>query len=61
MLQLVVQALVVLGSPSTGDNCGVANVTNNAPGTYPIGNTTVTWTVTDNAGNMATCNQLVTS
>ena len=51
---------VTLGTPTTADNCGVASVTNNAPGTFPIGNTTVTWTVTDNAGNTATATQVVT-
>jgi carbohydrate-binding DOMON domain-containing protein len=35
-------------------------VTNNAPGAFPIGVTTVTWTVTDNSGNTATCTQNVT-
>ncbi|WP_194138727.1 HYR domain-containing protein [Flavobacterium hungaricum] len=51
---------VVLGTPVTADNCGVASVTNNAPSSYPIGVTTVTWTVTDNSGNTATCTQTVT-
>ncbi|MCB0762123.1 MAG: choice-of-anchor L domain-containing protein, partial [Flavobacteriales bacterium] len=50
---------VALGSPTTSDNCGVASVTNNAPATYPIGITTVTWTVTDNNGNISTCTQNV--
>ena len=35
-------------------------VTNDAPATYPIGDTTVTWAATDAAGNMATCEQMVT-
>ena len=51
---------VALGTPVTTDNCTVASVTNNAPATYPLGNTTVTWTVTDDAGNIATCTQVVT-
>ncbi|MBK6281835.1 MAG: HYR domain-containing protein [Draconibacterium sp.] len=34
--------------------------TNNAPAKFPVGNTTVTWTATDAAGNTATCTQLVT-
>src|SRR5262249_9494768 len=46
--------------PSTGDNCGVANVSNNAPASFPVGNTTVTWTVTDVHGNSATATQVVT-
>ncbi|MBK7761813.1 MAG: HYR domain-containing protein [Bacteroidetes bacterium] len=34
-------------------------VTNNAPSTYPVGSTTVTWTATDAAGNTATCTQSI--
>ncbi|WP_338733415.1 HYR-like domain-containing protein [Mangrovimonas cancribranchiae] len=51
---------VTLGTPTTNDNCSVATVTNNAPSTFPLGNTTVTWTVTDNSGNSAQCTQTVT-
>ena len=51
---------VSIGTPVTSDNCGVASVTNNHPSTtYPVGSTFVTWTVTDLAGNTATCIQLV--
>ena len=50
---------VALGSPVTGDNCGVAAVTNNAPASYPLGTNVVTWTVTDTSGNTNTCQQLV--
>ncbi|MBL0315845.1 MAG: HYR domain-containing protein [Flavobacteriales bacterium] len=51
---------VDLGSPATDDNCGVASVTNNAPSVFPVGSTTVTWTVTDIHGNSSTCDQTVT-
>ena len=51
---------VVLGVPTTADNCTVASVTNDAPVTFPLGLTTVTWTVTDDAGNSATATQDVT-
>lgn len=51
---------VSLGTPTTGDNCSVASVTNNAPTQFPVGTTTVTWTVTDLCGNSATATQLVT-
>ncbi|MFV5686975.1 HYR domain-containing protein, partial [Flavobacterium sp. GB2R13] len=51
---------VVLGTPVTADNCHVASVTNDAPSAFPIGITTVTWTVTDNAGNSAVATQTVT-
>jgi hypothetical protein len=50
---------VNLGTPTTADNCGVASVSNNAPTSYPVGTTTVTWTVTDVNGNTATCTQNV--
>jgi hypothetical protein len=49
-----------LGTPTTHDNCGVASVTNDAPATYPVGTTTVTWTVTDIHGHTATATQNVT-
>ncbi len=51
---------VVLGTPITADNCGVASVTNNAPAIFPLGATTVTWTVTDINGNVITATQIVT-
>ena len=51
---------VTLGTPTTNDNCGVATVSNNAPLNFPVGNTVVTWTVTDVNGNVATCAQNVT-
>jgi large repetitive protein len=54
---------VVLGSPVVDDNCtAVADliVTNDAPAAFPLGETTVTWTVEDAAGNKATATQLVT-
>ena len=50
---------VALGSPTTSDNCSVASTTNNAPANFPPGETIVTWTVTDAAGNTATCDQRV--
>jgi uncharacterized repeat protein (TIGR02543 family) len=54
-----VATTVVLGAPVTADNCTVVNVTNNAPATFSLGDTTVTWTVTDGSGNTATATQLV--
>jgi FlaG/FlaF family flagellin (archaellin) len=38
----------------------VASTGNNAPATFPVGSTTVTWTVTDGAGLTATATQVVT-
>jgi hypothetical protein len=49
---------VSLGAPTTSDNCAVT-VTNNAPSSFPVGSTTVTWTVTDLGGNQATATQTV--
>ncbi|MBV5334466.1 MAG: HYR domain-containing protein, partial [Sulfuricurvum sp.] len=40
-------ATVSLGIPSRTDNCGVLDYWNNAPSTYPIGTTIVTWTIRD--------------
>ena len=51
---------VALGSATTDDNCGVASVTNDALATYPLGETIVTWIVTDNTDNTATALQTVT-
>jgi hypothetical protein len=53
-------ATVPLTAPTTSDNCNVVSVTNNAPSVFPLGQTTVTWTVTDGAGLTATTTQLVT-
>jgi hypothetical protein len=50
---------VSLGTPVTGDNCSVASVVNNAPATFPLGTTVVTWTVTDGSNNTATGTQQV--
>ena len=51
---------VNLGTETKNDNCGIASVTNDAPSDFPLGETIVTWTVTDNAGNIATATQKVT-
>src|SRR5439155_13470685 len=51
---------VALGSAVSGDNCAVANVSNDAPAQFPKGDTTVTWTVSDSSGNTATATQIVT-
>ena len=54
-------ATVVLAVPATSDNCTVASVTNNHPSTtFPVGVSSVTWTVTDASGRTATCVQTVT-
>ncbi len=42
------------------DECSTPTVTNNAPGSYPIGDTTVTFTASDTAGNNSSCSTKVT-
>ncbi|MFK7970457.1 MAG: HYR domain-containing protein [Bacteroidia bacterium] len=61
-------AQVSMGIPVTSDNCGLAagtltndfNSTDNASGFYPVGTTTVTWSVLDQAGNTGSCTLTVT-
>ena len=58
-------AIVSVPVPVTGDNCEVATVVNDynntsdASGHYPVGTTTINWTVTDIHGNVNTTTQLV--
>ncbi|HLP96249.1 MAG TPA: HYR domain-containing protein [Saprospiraceae bacterium] len=55
------RTLPIIGSPSQlSDNCGVYQVTNDSPVTFPIGETVVTWTIEDIHQNTATCAQLIT-
>ncbi len=50
-----------LGAPTVSDICDATPVvTNDAPEVFPLGTTTVTWTATDAAGNVATDTQTVT-
>ncbi len=51
---------VDLSIPVTTDNCSVESVLNNALEPFALGETIVTWTVTDGSGNKATCNQKIT-
>jgi len=51
---------VTLGTETASDNCGTPTVTNDAPTSFPLGNTTVTWTATDAVGLTATSTQVVT-
>ncbi len=59
-------AAITVPIPVTSDNCVVASLVNdfngtgNASGTYPIGITTVNWTVTDAVGLTTTCSMTVT-
>ncbi|TRO66302.1 Ig-like domain-containing protein [Christiangramia sabulilitoris] len=52
---------VNLGTLSAEDNCDSnLDITNDAPDVFPVGETVVTWTVTDDDGNFTTCSQIVT-
>lgn len=50
---------VDLGTPTVSDNCGSVTISNDAPTVFPAGVTTVTWTVTDSHGHVASASQLV--
>ncbi|HSD05330.1 MAG TPA: HYR domain-containing protein, partial [Nitrosopumilaceae archaeon] len=51
---------VLIGQATATDASGIASITNNAPTLFPIGDTIVTWTAIDVAGNSATTKQVVT-
>ena len=51
---------VYLGSPTSSDNCSVASVSNDAPATFPLGTTVVTWTAEDASGNQSFDTQNIT-
>jgi gliding motility-associated-like protein len=54
-------AIVNWTVPSYTDNCGAAMSFTHTPGTlFPVGTTTVTYTVTDGAGNVSICSFTVT-
>jgi hypothetical protein len=59
-------AYIQVPIPNTGDNCGVESLVNdfnntgNATGTYPVGTTTVKWTVTDIYDNETSCSMKIT-
>jgi gliding motility-associated-like protein len=61
----VCEAEVTIPESTVSDNCGGVTVTNDftntsdASAVYPNGTTVVTWTVTDESGNTATCSMNV--
>lgn len=50
-----------IGTPTVSDICDAAPaVTNDAPAVFPLGDTSVTWTATDQSGNSASDDQVIT-
>jgi len=51
---------IELGELVAFDSVGIESIINDKPITFPLGNTTVTWTVTDTSGNISQATQVVT-
>jgi Ca2+-binding RTX toxin-like protein len=51
---------IELGELVASDSVGIESIINDKPITFPFGNTTVTWTVTDTSGNISQATQTVT-
>ena len=51
---------IELGELVASDSVGIESITNDKPITFPLGSTTVTWTVTDTIGNISQVTQVVT-
>ena len=49
-----------IGTPQVTDNCGVLNLSNNAPDEYVVGENIITWIATDVSGNIAEYLQTIT-
>jgi len=54
------ESIIEIEQPQTSDTIGISSVQNDAPELFPLGETIVTWTVTDTSGNSASDTQLVT-
>ena len=54
------QNYVQLGESTATDNGEIVSITNDAPEFFALGDTTVTWTVSDYSGNISTGSQIVT-
>ncbi|MDI1495225.1 MAG: NHL repeat-containing protein [Cenarchaeum symbiont of Oopsacas minuta] len=51
--------IVHLQDPQVSDETGILSITNDAPEKFLLGNTLVTWTITDNHGNSVNAIQIV--
>ena len=56
----LVQNEVYLGETTATDNGEITSITNDAPDVFPLGETTVTWTVIDSSNNFSSLTQLIT-
>ncbi len=52
-------SVVNLGQADASDLVAISSITNNAPPTFPLGDTIVTWSVEDSSGNTANATQIV--
>ncbi|MCD0470389.1 heparin lyase I family protein [Flavobacterium sp. JAS] len=50
---------LTLTNPIVTDNCGMVNITNDAPALFPVGSTIVNWKAEDQSGNSSTATQTV--
>jgi hypothetical protein len=51
---------VVIGIAEASDDCSEVILSNDAPVTFPVGTTIITWTATDSSDNTSTCEQVIT-
>jgi len=51
---------IEFGELVASDSVGIESIINDKPTTFPLGSTTVTWTVTDTSGNISQATQVVT-
>lgn len=66
----ICEKYLAIQQPIASDPCGESyTISHNSPygasssdasGNYPVGTTTITWTVTDASGNLSTCTQVIT-
>ncbi|WP_268541039.1 HYR domain-containing protein, partial [Candidatus Nitrosotenuis cloacae] len=52
--------MVSITVPDATDSVSAVNISSDAPSTFALGQTTVTWTATDEAGNVSTATQKIT-
>ena len=54
------ETLVDIGQAEAHDITGISSITHNAPDVFPLGSTLISWTATDNHGNITTAYQTIT-